>query len=821
MVYTLTHIARILGINTVQEDYVVTQLLIDSRKLVIPSGTIFFALRTSRRSGLQFVDELYKKGVRAFVIDQEIDALAYPQATFIKVPNTLFALQKLAAYHRKQFSLPVIGITGSNGKTIVKEWLFQLLHEQENIVRSPKSYNSQIGVALSVWGLHEQATLAIFEAGISQPGEMYALRQMIDPTIGVLTTLGDAHSEGFLSTEEKLLEKCKLFAQAKLIVTKNDIVDRYKNLVEQELPNACFFTWGNTPDCDLIITAKDLHTQAAVISYSYKEHSGQFSIPFTDKASVENAITCFTTVLAMGYSIQVMTHRLQQLQPVNMRLEVKKGLNNCIVINDSYSTDISSLEIALNFLLRQGKKKITVILSDFLQSGMDNTSLYQKIITTLIQHGVTRAVLIGPHVGEYLQQHNVEINVQHFFSTQDFLNHATTSSFKDEAILVKGARTFAFEQIVSFLEEKAHQTVLEINLTALIHNLKEFQKHIHPSTKVMAMVKAFAYGSGAIDVASILQFHKVDYLGVAYVDEGVELRKAGITVPIMVMNPEASAFDALVTHNLQPDIFSLEIAQQFDSFLKQENISQYPIHLEIETGMNRLGFTLNEIEGLCHYLQGTQSFYVVSVFTHLVASEDPALDSFSHQQYQLFTQAVTQVQSALPYPFLRHMANSSAAIRHPLYQMDMVRLGIGLYGINNSKQADMDLLPVVTFKSTIAQVKNVKKGESVSYNRKGIVMQDSVIATIRLGYADGYPRRLGNGVAHVLVKGLQAQVIGTICMDMLMIDVTHIPQVEAGSEVIIFGVNPTVEQVATWGNTIPYEILTGISQRVKRVYYEE
>ena len=646
---------------------------------------------------------------------------------------------------------------------------------------------------LSVWQMNEQHTLGIFEAGISKPGEMDKLEKIIQPTIGVLTNIGEAHSEGFSSLAQKEKEKRLLFRNA-------------------TIPES------------VVVSGIKKEQRSTTISAIYKTFGIAITIPFSDDASIQNAITCLQVMLHLGYDNKVIAERMKLLTPVNMRLEFKKGINNCSIVNDSYSADTSSLEIALNFLDQQSAdENKTVILSDFLQSSMPDKLLYAQIFKSLQHHGVKRLIGIGENISSFFQAGNKgeDMEIQLFPATNVFLDQFLTSQFKEEVILVKGARVFGFEQIVQLLEQKAHQTALEINLNAIVHNLKVYQQCLKPETKIMAMVKAFAYGSGGAEIAGILQYHKVDYLGVAYADEGVELRKAGIILPIMVMNPEEYAFETIVEHNLQPELYSFEMLQSFDNFLQQEGIRHYPVHLEIETGMNRLGFSVDDIEKLSERLIETSSFTVQTVFTHFAASEEALQDEFTQQQFLIFNQAIKKLKKKLGNPFLSHIANSAAVVRHPEMQMDMVRLGIGLYGVDSTSNSQLNLQTVTTLKSTVAQIKYLKIGESVSYNRKAIVERDSVIATIRIGYADGYPRRLGNGIGKVWVNGKLASIIGTICMDMFMIDITNIENVKEGDDVIIFGTQLPVQQIAKWANTIPYEIMTGISQRVKRVYFEE
>ena len=826
MVYTIEKICSIVNGELFQlnSDDVIEHLLLDSRKMNSPATSLFFALKGQRRDGHLFIADVYDKGVRNFIVSEKVDGTAYLGANFILVDDTLAGLQQLASYHRKQFQIPVIGITGSNGKTIVKEWLYHLLHEDHNIIRSPKSFNSQIGVPLSVWQMNEQHDLGIFEAGISQQGEMLRLEKIIQPTIGILTNIGEAHSEGFIDADHKFREKLSLFRNVNVLIGREVDFTGREEYVEMLSEDLKLLTWGPSEKNNFIIRSINKYDDATSIDIAVNSNEEQFTIPFTDEASIENAITCCCILLHLGIDEDIIRERMKKLQPVNMRLEMKKGINHCTIINDSYSADLSSFEIALNFLDQQsGGTKKTVIISDFLQAGISDEDLYQLIAESLQNHSINRLIGIGDkisrHLATLLQQSNIQ--QEYFLRTDSFLHHFRSSQFKEETVLVKGARVFEFERIVQLLEQKVHQTVLEINLNAIANNIKEYQGILKPSTKIMAMVKAFAYGSGGAEIAGILQYHKVDYLGVAYADEGVELRKAGINLPIMVMNPEENSFETIVENNLEPEIYSFELLRSFDSFLQKGGIERFPIHIEIETGMNRLGFATNEIEKLANFLVTTTSLKVVSVFSHLAASEDPKQDAFTNDQFDRFHQASQDLQQRLKYSFLFHIANSAATIRFPSMQMDMVRLGIGLYGVDNSASNKLNLQVVATLKSTIAQIKHLKAGDSVSYGRTGIVNKDSVIATIRIGYADGYPRRLGNGVGKMMINSKLVPVIGTVCMDMTMIDVSDISDIKEGDGIMIFGKDLTVQQLAQWADTIPYEIMTGISQRVKRVYFEE
>lgn len=833
MEYAIKHIAEIIHATPViTEGCRIEYLLTDSRKIVFPQSSLFFAISGPRRDGHQFIKEVYERGVRNFVVKNDFDGKAFPAAVFLQVPDILAALQQLAAYHRNRFGIPVIGITGSNGKTIVKEWLYQLLQRDHNIVRSPRSYNSQIGVPLSVWQMNEKHTLGIFEAGISTVDEMQHLADIIQPTAGVFTNLGDAHSEGFISYRQKAIEKAKLFQHANVLVFGRELLQEgllpdtddkgYFN------PAMQFFSWSRDRDATLRLTAQETRSQQTFLSAAYQNKTVSITIPFTDKISIDNAINCWCVMLQMHYAEDVIQERMLQLEPVDMRMQLKKAVNNCYLLNDSYSNDLSSLEPALAYLKQQaGNQRSTLILSDILQSGQPEEILYKEVAAQWLQQGIDRFIGIGPAIVRHqdvfknISAAGKSVQAVFYASVEEFLTQLSIQHFKDEYILLKGARVFEFERISHLLEQKVHQTVMEIDLSAMVHNLKEYQKHLQPATKLMAMVKAFSYGSGSAEVARVLQFHKVDYLTVAYADEGVELRKAGISLPIMVMNPDDASFDSLATYNLEPEIYSFPVYHAFHTFLRQQAIQQFPVHIKFNTGMNRLGFEVAEARALGHLLKQNQTMAVKSVFSHLVASEAAELDGFTQQQVHLFEEACHGIEEELSYSFIKHIANSAAIFRHPQYQFDMVRLGIGLYGVDSADGNGLSLQTVISLQSTIAQIRFVKAGDTIGYGRKGKVHRDSLIATVRIGYADGYDRRFGNGGGSIYVKGKLAPVTGHVCMDMVMIDITDIPSVKEGDVVEIFGRHLPVQQLAKWSNTIAYEIMTGISQRVKRVYIEE
>jgi alanine racemase len=798
----------------------VEHLLIDSRKLVFPQRSLFFALSSQRRDGHDFIPELYDRGVRCFVVEREPDVDTMPEASFLIVPDARKALQQIAAAHRQRFSYPVIGISGSNGKTIVKEWANHLLTPDYRIVRSPRSYNSQLGVPLSVWQMREDHQLALIEAGISQSGEMAALESIIRPEIGIFTHIGDAHAEGFRDMAEKAREKMILFRNCKILVCCADhtlIFDAARN---QGIP---LFTWGKDAHNSLQMVREDLLPHASTMHCRFEGASFFFDIPFTDAASRENAMHCCALMLLMGLPVHAIQERMRSLPALSMRMEWKEGINRTVIINDSYSADVDSLQLALDFLAQQQQHSHrTVILSDIFQSGRPDRELYAGVAQLLQQKNVQRLIGIGPAISAQAEVFAAAgLDSLFFPATEVFLEQFHPAWFRDETILLKGARSFAFERIAKALEKKVHQTVLEINLASVTHNLRQYQQSLRPDTRIMAMVKAFSYGTGAYEIASLLQFHRVDYLTVAYADEGVELRKAGIRLPIMVMNAETGSFPLLTGYDLQPELYSMEMAQELARFLGSEGISGFPVHIKLDTGMHRLGFFVDEVPALASWLKERGIFQVQSVFSHLVASEDPSEDAFTREQEASFLAACARLREGLGYDFLRHIANTAAIRRHPHLQLDMVRLGIGLYGIDPGMTGPGQLQEVSRLKSTVAQVRRVAAGETVGYNRRGRLTRDSVVATIRIGYADGYPRSLGNGAGKVWIRGALYPVVGNVCMDMTMVDVTDGLDIQAGEEVILFGPELSVGVLARWAGTIPYEILTGISQRVQRVYFEE
>lgn len=812
--YTITGIAELLNAEAFLPCPCcrVTKLVTDTRNVGNGIESVFFAIK-GQRDGHHFIKDAYEKGIRNFVVSDSQINHRYPSANFIVVRDVIKALQQLAAFHRAQFSINVIGITGSNGKTIVKEWLYQLLSSDHNIVRSPKSFNSQLGVPLSVWQINESDNLGIFEAGISTTGEMENLQKVIQPTIGILTNLGEAHAEGFANKTEKLNEKLKLFKGVKTLIYSPDYADEGSI---QSITNH-FFTWSFRQKADLEITEITKQGKLQLLTANYNGEKISCETQFSDQASVENIVICWATLLALGCKQEEIQERIQRIHPISMRLQLINGIENCSIIDDSYSADISSLTIALDFLNQQNQyAKKTLILSDIFESGKTDNLLYKEVADLIRQKKVGRLIGIGEKIKSNASLFELESSF--YNSTAEFIDDFKITEFSNETILIKGARKFEFEKITKLLAQKIHDTVLEVNLNALAANVQYYRSKLKPGTKLMAMVKAFSYGSGSFEIANLLQFHQVDYLAVAYADEGIALRKARIKLPIMVMSPEPAAFEAIVRYNLEPEIYNIEILNSFLHFLDQ-NKSAYPIHIKLDTGMHRLGFEQSELTDLLLILKSNSKIKVVSVFSHLVGSADEKHDDFTKHQLKQFTAIYDQLIGVLNYQPIRHVLNTAGISRWGDAQFDMVRLGIGMYGFDSALQTG-ELQTVATLKTTVTQIKHLAAGETVGYGRRGILPNGGTTATVKIGYADGYNRSFGNGVGKMLINGRYAPTIGGICMDMTMLDVTGI-NLKVGDEVIVFNEKLTISTLAEQINTIPYEILTNISQRVKRVYFYE
>lgn len=822
MTYSISKIASILNVkNKPVNEAVISVLLTDSRKLTNPAETLFFAMVTKSNDAHNFVSDLYLSGVRNFVVSKmRSEWQVYNDANFLLVKDSLLALQKLASYHRSQFDIPVIGITGSNGKTIVKEWLYQLLEENYNIVRSPRSFNSQIGVPLSVWQLNESTEFGIFEAGISKPDEMERLEPVIQPTIGILTNIGEAHQENFSSLEQKYLEKMELFKNVNVCIYCQDN-PLMQQCIDMMMLSQRSFSWSlHDEDAPLYISRIDKKDEFTEISYSFLKMDYSFKIGFTDNASIENAINCLSAMLLLHIYPDVIAQRMEKLEPVAMRLDVRQGKHDCIIINDTYNSDINSIQIALDFQNQRHTDKPlkkTVIISDILQSGIPPKTLYRQVADMLEHSNIDKLIGIGKDISA--SENLFQISEKIFFpTTENFLRSGIWHDFDNELILLKGARKFHFESINALIEQRVHETVMEVDLDALVHNFNFYKSKLRPGVKMVCMVKANAYGGGAIEIAKTLQYHRCDYLAVAVAEEGIALRSEGITLPIIILNPEVNGFEELFADDLEPEVYNFRILNAFIKEAERRGITNYPVHIKIDTGMHRLGFSSDQIPQLLNVLTSQKGLMVKSVFSHLAASESWKFDEYTNKQISTLKSAAEEIENGLGYNVMKHILNSAGIERFPDAQWDMVRLGIGLYGVSASGL--QGLKNVFTLKTTILQVKEIPQHETIGYGRNEELNHDARIATIRIGYADGLDRQFGNRKGYVLVNGHSAPIVGNVCMDLCMIDVTGIDAKE-GDPVIVFGEGLSIIDLAQNIKTIPYEILTSVSPRVKRVYVKE
>lgn len=809
----------------------VSVLLTDSRSLTFANQTLFFALVTAKGDGHRFVPDLYQKGVRAFVVSCPIDEFrnTCPEAWFFIVPDTLDALQRLSAWHRNQFQLQVVGITGSNGKTIVKEWLYQMLHDVRQIVRSPRSYNSQVGVPLSVWQIDGSHNLALFEAGISQKNEMQRLERIIHPTIGLLTNIGAAHAAGFDNQQQKLVEKLQLFVGSEVIIYCADIPG-INDALEIAGVGARSMSWTrHHRDAQVEVLNVRRTETTTTVQYLFMGLDGEFSIPMTDDASLENAMNCLMLMLYLGMQPDDISARMQRLTPLAMRLEVVEGKRGCLLINDAYSCDMTSLEMALEFQKRRSSASLhnTLILSDILQLDVYDRSCCRKLAQLCRLYKISKLVCIGSFwmreartLVEELNEAGHSLITDFYATTDDFLMSDEVGRMRQELILLKGARSFHFERIGEALQLRRHETILEVNLDAIVHNLNRYRSHLEAGTKLTCMVKAFGYGTGSYELAKTLQDQNVDYLAVAVADEGAELRRQGILVPIIVMNPEMSAFRTIIENRLEPEIYSFRLLDAFMAEARALGATHYPVHIKVDSGMHRLGFQPHEIDKLVSVLRAQDALTIRSVFSHFATADDPQQEEFVHEQKRRFDLCADRLRASFPYRIMRHICNSAGIEKYPQYQMEMCRLGIGLYGFEAS-EIPMDLMPVASLKSTILQIKDIPADETVGYMRNGRLTRPSRIAMVPIGYADGYDRRLGNGNAFMIVQGHHCPTLGNVCMDVTFIDVTDCPEAREGDEVEIFGTQLPLTEISRRLGTITYEVLSTISTRVKRIYYKE
>lgn len=801
--------AEVVGDKEV-EHFEINRVSVDSRTLLNDSTTLFFALVGQNHDGHAYIDELIRLGVTYFVVSDQTKIIQQPGVTYFVVQDTLHALQQAATWHRQKFDIPVVGITGSRGKTVVKEWLNFLLSNEYSIIKSPKSYNSQTGVPLSVFGMAEQHTIGLFEVGISTIDEMKHLQPIVQPTLGIITSITSEHQDGFENEEQKIQEKMQLFANTPIVIGEKD-----SRIIAALPPKTTFIDWSLT-DSNSVLYGQ-VKGDELVLLYN-KVETFTVTLPFTDEFAIRNCMTCILTLLVMKYSIETIQARIKKLYAVELRLQVKKGINNCSIIDDAYSSDFQSLSIALDFLEKhRSNANKTVILSDVFHSGLEPQELYQQVNHLLKSYQIGKVICIGEEIGQYGKD---SAAMRFFASTDEFLQKVSMDEFVDETILVKGARGFRFDKIVSLLEEKTHETVLEINLTSIRHNLNFYRSKLKPETKTMVMVKAFGYGHGSVEIAKLLEHEKVSYLGVAFADEGIALRKAGIKTNIIVMNPEISAFSAMLAYDLEPEIYSIRELQAFLQIVREKNAYQYPIHIKVETGMHRHGFVTAELDELIAILKHTNGVAVKSIFSHLSSSDMAIYQDFTLGQMELFKKGSTYIKEQLQIEPILHILNTSGIFNYASYQMDMVRLGIGLYGIGNDAEEMKQLRNVGTLKTRIMQVKEINTAESVGYGRRFRAEHPTKIATVPIGYADGIHRIWGSNGGYVLIQNKKAPITGSICMDMLMVDVTDI-HCHEGDEVIVFGEDLPTTIIAEAIQTIPYEIITSVSQRVKRIFFEE
>ena len=785
------------GAIQIRLDFEIAKFSTDTRSLTGNSNEVFVAMKGPNRDGHDFIASAIKKGVKNFIVETN---LATREVNVLQVENSVASFQQIASNHRKKFAYPIIGITGSNGKTTVKEWLSTILAKKFYIVKSPKSYNSQIGVPISVLEMRTNHEMGIFEAGISASTEMDRLAAIIQPDMGIFTTLGEAHDNGFISREKKLKEKMSLFSSSKKVICRSDV--SWFPEIKKILLGPKIISWSLAGNA---IYSVSWNTSTITINdYS-------FETKFGNEAALENATHCCVTALELGLSRQEIQHGLDGMHAVPMRLELKKGVNGCYILDDSYNNDLAGLKVAMDYMDSQ-KQNVgkTLVLSDILHSGKPDPELYAEVSALIRQKKFNRFIGVGGKIVSH--QKLFKLSGSFYRSTEELLEKFP--DFSNEMILVKGARDFQLERIVKALEEKSHGTILEVNFEALQHNLNQYKQLLKPETKVMVMVKANAYGSGLLEVANFLQHQQVDQLGVAYVDEAIQLRKNGVTLPIMIMNPHVESFVYFEKYGLQPEIFSLTHLKRFINDSK----NLVPIHLKIDTGMHRLGFSDKEIFPLLQALGANKDIKVASIFTHFSRADSEENDIFTQQQASTFNMIYDQISTTLGYAPAKHACNSSATVRWPQYHFDMVRLGIGLHGFDPTGKLALRFLGKL--KTVISQIHSLKKGEAVGYAGRGKLSRDSEIAILPIGYEDGYLRVFGNGQSNVSINNQLCPTIGDICMDMTMIDVTD-TDVKEGSEVIVFGNNPTIADLARSAKTIPYEVLTNVSNRVKRVFISE
>ena len=814
MNYTTKEMATITGSTLFgEENLLIKTIEFDSRNIFSCSNVAFLAINTTKNSGEKYIQSALEKGIKIIISEHHFPILK--DCTWIIVASAIAFIQKLAKYHLHQFSLKTIGITGSNGKTIVKEWLYQSVFEEMVTVKSPKSFNSQIGLPLSLLEINKTHELGIFEVGISKPGEMKVLEHIFSPQIGILTHIGAAHSSNYESEEELIEEKLVLFKYSETIIFNGDNPLVF-SLITERYSSRRLISFGlkNNNDIHLKNNWTDRSEDLIIL---YFDQEIKIPIAQRDEATISNALCVIGVLKELNLSNEKIIEKINTLKAVEMRLESVNGVRNNLIINDSYNLDLDSLKIAYQFIHQYQKLQKTLILTDFVE-GKDSEKLYHDVAELTNIQNFNTVILIGSEIRNY--EHLFTAKTATFNDTKELIDSGTLNQIENELILLKGARKFEIDRLKTFLELQKHDTVLEINLNSIIHNINVHKSLLKPETKMMAMVKAYSYGLGGYEIAEFLQHHHIDYLGVAYADEGIDLRKNGITTPIMVMNPEQHSYNSIIDYNLEPEIYSFRVLQLFNEQLLHKGIQRkYPIHLKLETGMHRLGFKTDELENLLEKLK-TMNVKVKSIFSHLSSADDENEKIYTLQQFKIFTDNSEKLIKSLQYQPIRHILNTSGIVKYPEFQFEMVRIGIGMVGISADPEIKKQLRNAVTFKTVISQISKVEKGDSIGYNRKFIVDRPSYIATIPVGYADGIPRLIGNQIGKVGIHKKLFPIVGNICMDMMMINIDD-EIVNEGEEVIIFNKNPSLEEFAIYCNTIPYEVLTSISRRVKRIYIKD
>jgi len=805
----------------VEGEAYISWLSTDSRNLPDAREALFFALDGTLHNGHNFIEDAHSKGVINFVVNQHYRIPDNIHANFFIVPDTLVALQQIAAYHRKRFdNIDIVAITGSNGKTTIKEWLAQMM-DYKKVVKSPKSYNSQTGVAFSVWQIENDHQLGIFEAGISKPGEMELLERMIKPTVGILTNIGDAHAAGFNDDQHKLDEKIKLFSDAEVIIYNSDS-EIIQNTIPLRYPEKKLISWGFSGLSNYIrITELITQNNFAEVHFLHGGTEKVMYLPFSDQASVQNVMHCVTYMLWSGVDVEFIQKKVNQLHNLPMRLELKSGIGGSILINDTYNADIQSLKVALEFLSQQaGNLPKVLIISEFDQIGIDDQEFLGVLVDLLQKESIEHIYFVGHIRDENASFFDMVVTCSFYKTTDDLLKQIKKLDLEGKAILIKGARRFALDRVVDALSDLGHSVVMETDFHALDHNLRFFSSRISDHTGIIAVIKASAYGSGSHELGKFLEFKKVNYLAVAFVDEGISLRKSGITLPIMILNPEVHLTDDFIEWNLEPEIYSISFLKSVIESLPENNNSPLKIHLKLDTGMRRLGIGEHETGSLIHVLKNQSRIEVATIFTHLTSSEDESHDDWTHEQISKFERMYDQISHILGYKPARHVLNTAGILRFPQYHFELVRLGLGLYGIDVTGKFAGILEKVHTLKAKVIQIKEVEKEQSVGYSRKGVMSERGEIAIVNIGYADGLLRGSGNGKYSVMINHKLYSIIGNVCMDLTIIELGHQSGVKIGDDVIIFGKQQPIEELARINQTIPYEILCRISPRVKRLYFK-